>query len=528
VLVARDLASGAERILASGVTRDEQEGFAQMDTWPGYAFTPDGKALVFSDLGKLKRLDLASRAVADIPFTAPVEQWIAPRVTWQERVASGPVEARILRWPSQSPDGRWIAFDAFGRVWLQELDGERASGEPRRLTSDAAGSPRREYAPAISPDGKWVAYVTWSDASGGAVWKAPVTARGGAGAAQKLTKVPAHYANPQWSPTGDRLVVIRGSGLEFRGQQPEEEELFDIVWLPATGGEPQRVTSVRLADTFKFHPQAFFSKDGARIYYRDPIETKKPTDDPKNDLVSVRLDGTDRRAHLRFPAVGDVVPSPDGQWVVFTSRDNVYVTSLPAVQMKEPPEVGLKEGSMPVWRLSGEAGGYVGWADGGKTITWALANSFHRLPVASAIRFVEEQKKKAQARKESEAAKAPGSPEKKEEEPKLRVPPSEQVVLRLSMPRAAPEGSFVLRGARLVTMKGDEVLQDADLVVTGNRIAAVGPSGAVAVPAGAKIYDARGKTVVPGLIDTHAHLHYSGFELFRTTSGSTSPTSPTA
>jgi hypothetical protein len=62
--------------------------------------------------------------------------------------------------------------------------------------------------------------------------------------------------------------------------------------------------------------------------------------------------------------------------------------------MKEPPEVGLKEGSVPVWRLSGEAGGYVGWADGGKTITWGLGNVFHRLAVADAIRFVEEEKKK--------------------------------------------------------------------------------------------------------------------------------------
>ncbi len=37
----------------------------------------------------------------------------------------------------------------------------------------------------------------------------------------------------------------------------------------------------------------------------------------------------------------------------------------------------------------------------------------------------------------------------------------------------------MLRGARVVTMKGDEVLESADILVTGNRIAAVGPSGSV-------------------------------------------------
>ncbi len=515
VLVARDLASGAERILATGVTRDEQEGFVQMDGWPGYAFTPDGRAIVYSDHGKLARLELASRTRTEIPFTASVEQWLAPRVAFQEKLPTGPIDARILRWPSQSPDGKWIAFDAFGRVWLQAIDGARAVGSPRRLTADSSGAPRREYAPAFSPDGRFVAYVTWTDAEGGAVWKAPVAA----GSPQRLTKAPAHYTNPEWSPSGDKLVVIRGSGLEFRGQQPENEEYFDIAVLPSSGGEPQRVTSVEGEQVMKFHPQAFFSKDGARIFFRDPVPVKKPTDDLKSDLVSVRIDGTDRKAHLRFPPVDDIVPSPDEQWAVFTSRDNVYVTALPGIQLKEPPEVGLKDGTVPVWRLSGEAGGYVGWADGGRTITWGFANTFRRLPVAEAIRFVEEEKRKAREKekKAGDAAKTGAGGDKaakKEDEPKLKLPASEEIAIHLSVPRPAPDGSMLLSGARVVTMKGDEVLENADVLVTGSRIAAVGPPGSLSVPAGTKTYDVRGKTIIPGLIDTHAHLHYSGFEIF--------------
>ncbi len=511
VLVARDLPTGAERILATGVTRDEQEGFAQMDGWPGYAFTPDGRSIVYSDHGRLARLELASRTRIEIPFTVSVEQWVAPRVTFQEKLPTGPIEARILRWPSQSPDGKWIAFDAFGRVWLQALDGSRAVGSPRRLTPDAPGLPRREYAPAFSPDGRFIAYVTWSDAEGGAVWKAPVAA----GAPQRLTKAPAHYANPAWSPSGDRLVVIRGSGLEFRGLQPEDEQYFDIDWLPASGGDPQRITSVEGADVMSFHPQAFFSKDGTRVFFRDPVPTKKRSDDSKNDLVSVRLDGTDRKVYMRFPPVDDLVPSPDEQWVVFTSRDNVYVTALPAMQTKEPPEVGLKDGAVPVWRLSREAGSYAGWADGGKTITWGFAATFRRLPVAGAIRFVEDEKRKARekAKKTDAAAKAPAG-DKKEDDGELKLPSSEEIDIHLSMPRPAPDGSMLLSGARVITMKGDEVLDNADVLVTGSRIAAVGPSGTLSPPAGTKTFDARGKTIIPGLIDTHAHLHYSGFENF--------------
>jgi Tol biopolymer transport system component/imidazolonepropionase-like amidohydrolase len=516
VLVARDLDTGAERVLARGVTRDEQEGFAQMDLWPNYAFTPDGASLIFSNQGKIARLELSSRKLAEIPFTARVEQWLAPRVAWQEKVSIGPVAARILRWPGESPDGKSIAFDAFGRVWLQDVEAGKAKGAPRRLTADAPDLAPREYAPALSPDGRWVAYVSWSDAEGGAVWKAPVAAGAPASAPVRLTRRPGHYANPAWSPKGDRLVVIRGSGLELRGQQPEEEEFFEIHWLDAAGGETHYVTSVKLADTLKFHPQAFWNSDGTRIYFRDPVKPEKPTDPPKNNLVSVRLDGTDKKKHLQFPAVGDVVPSPDEQWVAFTSRDNVYVTALPPVQTAKPPEVGLKEGAVPVWRLSDEAGGYVGWADGGKTITWGLANAFHRLPVSTAIAFVEQEKRKAEAKRKEEpkAKKAGGGERGAEAEEELRVPRSQTVEIRLTAPRPAPEGSVVLKGARVITMKGEEVIDRGDVVVTNNRIAAVGPSGKVAVPAGAREFDASGKTIIPGIIDTHAHLHYSGFELF--------------
>ncbi|HEX4439969.1 MAG TPA: amidohydrolase family protein [Thermoanaerobaculia bacterium] len=518
VLVARDLASGSERILAHGLSRDEMEGFAQSDLYPNYAFLPDGKAIVLWNRGHLLRVDVATGAARHIPFTAHVAQWLAPRVTWQEKMETGPVKARILRWPGQSPDGRRIAFEAFGRVWLQDVANGKASGAPRRLTRDDASLPHREYAPEFSPDGKWIAYVSWSDASGGHVWKAPAAP---GSVPVRLTRSAGHYANPAWSPKGDRLALLRGSGLEFRGRQPEDEERFEIVTLDAAGGDPRLVTTVKLEQALKFHPEVFWNADGSRLFFRDPIEPKKPTDDPKSDLVSVRLDGTDRRKILRFPVVDDIVPSPDEQWVVFTSRDNVYVAALPRILTKEPPEVGLKEGAVPVYRLSDDAGGYVSWADGGKTITWAQANTYYRLPLTGAIDFAREQKRKAEEKAKQEQAKKgePATEKEKEQKEKeaieeSRVPKAEEIAITLTAPRAAPEGSFVLRGARVVTMHGDGVIENADVVVTNNRIAAVGASGSVAVPAGAKVLDAKGETIIPGFVDTHAHLHYSGFELF--------------
>ena len=195
VLVARILDTGAERVLARGLTRDDQEGFSAMDLWPNYAFTPDGQSLIFSSKGSLHRLALAAAATPQrIPFSAPVSIALAPTVTTQDRVPQGPVEAKILRRAQQAPDGRAIVFEAFGRVWVQALEGARLVGPPRRLTATEA--PSREYTPAVSPDGQSVAFVSWSDAEGGAVWKTALSAT--PSTPPRLTGVAAHYANPSW------------------------------------------------------------------------------------------------------------------------------------------------------------------------------------------------------------------------------------------------------------------------------------------------------------------------------------------
>ncbi|MFN8580858.1 MAG: hypothetical protein U0163_07785 [Gemmatimonadaceae bacterium] len=68
-----------------------------------------------------------------------------------------------------------------------------------------------------------------------------------------------------------------------------------------------------------------------------------------------------------------------------------------------------------------------------------------------------------------------------------------------------PHGSVLLRGARVVTMKGDQILERGDVLVTNNRIAAVGSSGSVKAPAGTKVIDVGGKTILPGYVDIHAH-----------------------
>ena len=66
--------------------------------------------------------------------------------------------------------------------------------------------------------------------------------------------------------------------------------------------------------------------------------------------------------------------------------------------------------------------------------------------------------------------------------------------------------SLVIQGGTLIDGTGRAPLEDAVIVVEGERIKAVGKRGEVAVPRGARVIDVKGKTLLPGLIDGHCHL----------------------
>ena len=76
--------------------------------------------------------------------------------------------------------------------------------------------------------------------------------------------------------------------------------------------------------------------------------------------------------------------------------------------------------------------------------------------------------------------------------------------------KAPSPGFTVIRGATLIDGRGGPPIPDAVIVVEGERIRAVGTSKTVAVPKRAHVIDARGKYVVPELIDCHCHLEGIG------------------
>jgi len=471
----RNLETNQERWLIDNVTRDDQESRATRDTYPGYDFMPDGRSMIVPINGKVARVDFATGQATDVPFTVNVEAEVGPRVHFQYKVDDGPtVEARLIRYPAVSPDGKRVAFTAFSKLYVMDLP----SGTPRRVTTGTDG----EFMPAWSPDGKTLAYVTWSRQGGQLLSVSP-----DGGQPRQLTNKTAFYSYPTYSPDGSKIVFITGAvddqlfadireGHEF--MSPEEEALHghhgerevtgaggstgtDLKYIPSGGGE-----AVQIAPT-QGGRFPHFSDDPDRVYLTTGM-----------GLASIRLDGYDRRVHMRVtgkgtppqqPSAGTMKISPDRSRVFLELQGKHYIVTVPR-SGRDTVNVNLggPTANVPFKKMSAFGGDHLNWSPDGKSVSWSWGTSLYRQKIT-------------------------------DEKP-------ETTDIKVTAARPKPSGTVVLSGARIITMKGNEVIERGDVVVTNNRIAAIGPKGKVAIPAGARTIDVTGKTIIPGFVDVHAHM----------------------
>ncbi len=527
----RDLESGAERWLVMNAQRDDAESSAALDLYPGMSFTPDSRYLVATWDGRLWKMPVTGGEAEEIPFEVDVVQALGPVVAFDYPISdSSTFIIKQIRDAVPSPDGRRLAFVALDRLYVMELpvnasgDTSGAVPSPRRLTDMEVG----EFEPTWSPDGQWIAYTTWSDSGGGHVYRVSAAAgRGGQQARpERLTPAAAYYAEPAWSPTGDRIVVMRSSARSFdetleRGLGAAD----DIVWLPARGGAPTLIApSGGLANPH-------FTSDSSRVFLYGG-----------GRLVSMRWDGSDLKAHLRVMGAGAggdgagsrgnpaslVLMSPDGEKALAQVSSDLYLVTVPVVGGAEPViTVGgaADAAAFPVRRLTDIGGQFPAWARDSRSVHWSIGNAHAIYDLERGRAFDDSLREARRARAAAGAAGRTGAAS-----PVVTAPDSLQpdvagqkadtsfmpleFRVRVTAERDIPRGVAVLRGARAITMKGDEIIENADILVRDNRIVSVGARGQVQVPDDARVINLTGKTVVPGFVDTHAHLRPS-YELHR-------------
>lgn len=555
-LILRNLETGDEKWLAYPVQRDDQESMATMGVLPGMSFTPDSKNLIASYGGKFYRLPVDGSKPVEIPFTVDVKLEFGPRLEFKYPVSdTSHAIVTQIRDAVPSPDGKKLAFTALNRLYVMDYP----KGKPARVTNNEF----TEAQPAWSPDGNSLAFITWSP-NGGHLYKVALNTKGKP-TPQQLTKSYALYSYPVWSPKGDRIVFIQGKLRAYKSSIGPAANTSEnqLCWIPAAGGD------ISVIDNASQRANPHFIKGSDRIYLNENNNLVSIRWDGTDQKTHATITGittfgisnpyanghdhslepsrycmlsekTAQAMELQLPTpANQITLSPDGNRAIAQVNNDIYVLVIP--RTGKPAVISLADpnsSNFPARKLTEIGGEFASWEADGKKVHWSLGNAHFVYDVDSAQAFDDSVRiaKKEEARKKADSiANAPkdtavkkaapsmittagsyASPDtlspkansllKRQDsipkpEPKYK---SEETQIVIYYQRDIPKGTILLKDGRILTMNNDEILEEGDVLIVNNRIKQVGKN--ISAPAGAKVIDVKGKTIVPGFVDTHAHM----------------------
>ncbi|MCD8739395.1 amidohydrolase family protein [Mucilaginibacter roseus] len=455
VLYLRNLETGEEWPVYDSLSHDQQETWAIFGVYPSFSFTPDSKNIVLYAKGKIWNLDITSLNAVQIPFEVTTQQIVSESLHFQQKVFQDEFTVKMIRQLTTSPDGKLVAFNAAGHIYIKELP----NGKPQRITNTAD----LEYEPSFSPDGKTLVYVSWTDELKGGINKIDLVTK----TVTRLTIDKGFYYSPKFNNKGDVIVYRKGEGNQDLGYAFGTNP--GIYVLAVAGGTPRLVLDNGI------RPQ--FSADDSRIYYQS-------SEDGKKAFKVMDLFGGNRHTLYTSTYATQFCPSPDGKWMAFTELYNCYIT--PMTQAGNPQDLSAGSRALPLNKLTRDAGTYLHWSKDSQKLMWTLGPKYYARDIKTAFPFTDANPDKAPA-----------------------IDTNATADIGLKLKGDAPTGKIAFTNARIITMKGEEVITKGNIVVVNNKIAAIGKTADVEVPADAKVYDMDGKTIIPGLVDVHAHLHTS-------------------
>ncbi len=462
-LYLQDRETGEEFPIYKGLERDMQETWAIHGVYPNFAWTPDSKNIVFWAKGKIHTIDIESKEVTNIPFSVIDRREMREVVSNINQAAPKDFDVKMLRWLQVAPNGKTAIFQALGHIYKMSLP----NGKPHRITNQ---NDHFEFYPRFSPNGGSIIYTTWSDKDLGTVRIHSLFG----GGQRIISQKPGHYTNPSLSSDGRTAVFQAISGGYLTSPLYSKERGIIVVDLKSQ--QQKRIS--------KSGSRPFFNRDPERIYFS---ESKADGEVRSQKLVSVDLSGNDKREHYQGNWISDFAISPDSQWLAFTQRYQVYVT--PFVAGGKVISTGPKASNLPVKRFSKFSGANLSWSSDSQNLNWSMGPNLYQQKLGDKFGFLNVD---GEAPEDAEAN-----------------------VIHIQLPTKAdvPKGLIALTGAKIISMKGDEVIENGTILVENNRIKTVGKTDEVTVPSKAQRFDVTGKTIIPGLIDFHWHGPYANDQI---------------
>ncbi|TDI66734.1 MAG: amidohydrolase, partial [Bacteroidetes bacterium] len=447
--------------------------------------------------GKVWKLPTNGGNAVEIPLDVDVDIDLGPRLEFKYPISDdAEFIVRQIRDAVPSPDSKQLVFTSLDRLYVMDYP----NGQPRRLTQ----LDLTEAHPTWSPDGKWIAFVTWGP-EGGHIYKIQAA---GSNNPVKLSSEPAIFSYASWADN-NRIVALRGSSQNYKDADGPFAfgSTRDLIWISSDGGPVNFIK--RTAGLSNPH----FVKGVNRIYLSGS----------KDGLVSIRWDGTDEKSHLRVtglkppdfkdpPNASMIKMAPEGDWALAVVGNNIYTVTVPIIGIDTTiiSVEDLSKSSFPARKLTDIGGQFPAWNSNGTNIHWSMGNAHFVYDLERAQAFedsvkrvekIENEKKDSESEEENNDDE--DNTDEKKDEKKYEATESR---IKINATRDIPKGIVVLRGARVISMKGNEVIENADLVIENNRIKSLGSKGNITIPAGAVEINLDGKTILPGFVDTHAHM----------------------
>ncbi|MCF6317699.1 MAG: amidohydrolase family protein [Proteobacteria bacterium] len=461
-LFLQDRESGKLTSIYSNLERDMQETWAIHGVYPTFAWMPNGKEIVFYAKGKIHKINTQSKAVSNIPFSVDDTRKLSKVVKVEINPAPEKFNAKMLRWLHKSSDGKTAVFQSLGYIYTVKLP----DGKPKRLTKQ---NKNFEQHPKFSPDGKSIVYTTWNDKNLGTVQMVSLSGKSKKITRQvtkQITRKPGHYINPSISPDNKTVVFKAIGGGHLTSPLYSQDRGIFII---------DRESGVRtLINKSGFKP--FFAKDSKRVFY---TTSDKKGEVITTQLISTDLSGNKQEKHYSGTWITDYSISPDNKWLAFIQNFQVYVT--PFIQSGKFISTGSKASNFPLQKFSKNAGNYLTWLDNSSELSWALGANIYQQKLNDKFEHLGGNKDN----------------------------PAQTTAIALNVNADIPSSNVLLKGATIITMKGDQVIENGMILIKNNRIVEVGTD----IKSDATVIDVTGKTIMPGIVDVHWHGPYANNQI---------------